>query len=54
MDFDAFLEDVKKKVKVKKTVKKSRGNLKDRTESVIFDDKCSAVPQTDSGIKVYK
>jgi len=54
MDFDAFLEDVKKKIKVKKVIKKSRGNIKDRTESVIFDDKCLAVPQTDIGLKVYK
>lgn len=54
MDFDAFLEDVKKKVRAKKVKKLTRGSLKDRIESVLFDDKCTAIPQSDNGRKIYK
>ncbi len=55
MDFDLFLEEIKKKTpKFKKTKRAESKKLKERVESAILDDKCTEIPQTNDGRRVYK
>lgn len=56
MDFDAFVEETSRKVKKKKLSVKAVSSKKraEVLESMIIDDECTGVPQTDSGEKVYK
>ncbi|MFA5405962.1 MAG: hypothetical protein WC307_01235 [Candidatus Nanoarchaeia archaeon] len=56
MDFDSFLEEASRKVKKKKLNSKSLSDKKRKEvlESVILDDECTGVPQSESGRKVYK
>lgn len=55
MDFDLFLEDLKKKTpKLKGSKKTSKLSVKERLESAILDDKCTEMPQTNDGRRVYK
>ncbi|MBD3312509.1 hypothetical protein GF352_03595 [archaeon] len=55
MDFDSFLEEATRKVKKKKLKKRSLSSKKrkEELENILLDDECEAVPQTDSGRRVY-
>lgn len=55
MDFDSFVEEASRKVKKKKLSKKSINTKKRKEvlENILLDDECEAVPQTDSGRRVY-
>ncbi len=56
MDFDAFLEEASKKIKKKKIKIKSLSTKKRKEvlESIILDDECTSVPQTEAGRRAYK
>ena len=56
MDFDAFLEEASRKVKKKKLKVKSLSSKKRKEllEEALLDDECTAVPQTESGRRVYE
>ncbi len=55
MDFDLFLEEMKKKTpKTKKFKKTQGGKVRDKLESAILDDKCTEIPQTSEGRRAYK
>ncbi len=55
MDFDLFLEEMKKRVpKARKFRKISRKKDKERVESAVLDDKCTEIPQTSDGRRAYK
>ncbi|HLE05792.1 MAG TPA: hypothetical protein VI790_00400 [Candidatus Nanoarchaeia archaeon] len=56
MDFDAFTEEVSRKIKKKKLKVKSLSSKKQKEvlENVILDDECTSIPQMDVSTKVYK
>ncbi len=56
MDFDAFVDEASRKVKKKKLAVKSVSTKKrnELLESIVIDDECTGVPQTDAGGRTYK
>jgi hypothetical protein len=54
MDFDLFLEEMKKRTPKRKVKKTNPKKVKDKLESAILDDRCTEIPQTNDGRRAYK
>ncbi len=55
MDFDLFLEEMRKRApKTKKFRKTSGKKVMEKLESAILDDSCTEIPQTNDGRRAYK